>query len=233
MIKRVIVLIILLSVLFVNCFPVVAHADIWDGLKYSVSSIWDGSFFLDPGGATVNYWKKLFGVGDEPVHDAESYNTYITNNYDVTLYSSSGDYTFCPIPTALYLESDYAYTYFDIPGQIGSDSGVHSYFRFKYISSNSSGILLYVDWVSDIFPDEPLVIEGSFLYNFLVPYDGVYTSLNYYYSGYQYAGYEWYGRVHIYNFTVAGPGYITIPYPILTCDTPDFTYNNYYDQSSR
>ena len=98
MLKRVVVLILLLSVLFVNCFPVSAHADLWDGLKYSVSSIWDGSFFMDPAGSVVNYWKELFGVGDEPVHDAESYNTYIINNYPANMYSSSGDYLFQVTP---------------------------------------------------------------------------------------------------------------------------------------
>lgn len=115
MFKRVIVLILLLSVFFVNCFPVLAYADFWDGLKYSVSSIWDGSFFLDPSGATVNYWKKLFGVGDEPVHDAESYNTYITNNYPATMYSSSGQYLY-QIPISSFFNSGFKIGVMDSDG---------------------------------------------------------------------------------------------------------------------
>lgn len=211
-------------------FSVFAYADWWDATKYMVRSIFDGSWFMDWSGTAKNYWD-LRKNGDEPVHDAESYNTYITNNYDVTLYSSSGDYTFCPVPASIYLEYGSYGTSFDIPDDIGEVGGWLHYVRFKYISSNSSGILLYVE-VSDGFDSNgPCDIKATLWYYFVFPYDGVYHVLNYDpFLGSSNSGCTKGIRV---DFTVTGPGYITIPYPIFTCDTPDFTYNNYYEPFSR
>ena len=91
MFKRLIVIILLLSFVFVNCFAVVAYADFWDGLKYSISSLWDGSFFMDPGGSVVNYWKELFGI-----EDSESYDAYVQEHYPLNGYASDGSFYWYP-----------------------------------------------------------------------------------------------------------------------------------------
>lgn len=101
MFKRVVVLILLLSVLFVNCFPVLAFADYWDAFKYNIVSIFDGSYFWDPMGTTANWFKYLFNWDSDEV-DADAYNNYIAQNYTATMFSSDDRY-FYQVPISLLL----------------------------------------------------------------------------------------------------------------------------------
>lgn len=95
MFKRIAVLILLFSTLFVNIFSVAAHADIIDATKYHWTSLFNGSWFTDYEGTMRNWFHELLGWDCNEDNYSEAYNDY-ASNLPLNGYDSDGGLLWMP-----------------------------------------------------------------------------------------------------------------------------------------